>query len=204
MASAKVREAVGVASVLKRQEYLLDTARNAATRSTATDLLAAIHEESHQEAFSDLAAKLVDTIQSLFPTTKLSYGGVTTDAKEKVLVRFHTIRLGELERLWRELFCMLGGQISPNPMVEQYTNQQLFDNLCVSHFAKSGTGKGLLRVPTVPLTVDEENIMRYYVPFKLLQRFEKQGSMKAVQYVECLSEMSVRGGGDFPTYATIW
>ena len=59
-----------------------------------------------------------------------------------------------------------------------------------------------------PLTTDEENIIRYaagYVPFKLLKKHEKDSSVKAVQFVECLMSVAVNGEeSDLMEYTRNW
>ena len=50
--------------------------------------------------------------------------------------------------------------------------------------------------PTVSLGSEEENAIRYasgYVAMKLVKRYKEEGSKKAAQFVECLSNMAVNG-----------
>ena len=51
-------------------------------------------------------------------------------------------------------------------------------------------------LPSTSLNFVEENILRYvsgYIPFKLLRQFEKLATVKAADFVECLSHMTVLG-----------
>ena len=91
--------------------------------------------------------------------------------------------------------------------VMQSVNQHIFDTLLVEHFQAQERPSSSTEVCT-QLTAEEENILRYasgFIPFKLLNRYLKQSTEKASQFVECLSNMAVGGNEtSFHHYTTEW
>ena len=50
--------------------------------------------------------------------------------------------------------------------------------------------------PAISMSAMDENAVRYsagYVSLTMLRAYEKQGSVKAAEFVECLSNMAVDG-----------
>ena len=83
----------------------------------------------------------------------------------------------------------------PHPVLLQSVNRLIFNTLlieyCSAKFAPIPTAA---HVPSDRMGSEEENALRYacgYTPFKLMKKFEKQGTQKAAQFVECLSNMAV-------------
>lgn len=121
--------------------------------------------------------------------------------REKMWSAFHQLRIKELNKLWQDLH----GFPKLSPLVYQYVNQKLYMDLISSHLSAT-VDDSPIEIP--PLTVDEENILRYvagYVPYKMLKRYEKNPSMNSAGVIECLSAMAVNGDeSGFFEYTTQW
>ena len=87
--------------------------------------------------------------------------------REKLWSAFHNVSVGELPKLWSELFS--SGHIIPklSPLVYQNVNQRLYEDLLKSHVCSQSTSTCSSPTEVPPLTANE-NIIRYaagYVAF---------------------------------------
>ena len=85
----------------------------------------------------------------------------------------------------------------PCPVLLQSVNRRVFEHLLIEHFVESTGALSASFVTEVPLMIaEEENSLRYvsgYVALKLMRKYEKEEDKISVQYVECLSSMTVAG-----------
>lgn len=144
--------------------------------------------------FDAFALNLMKMLEKCF------FGCISENAKcrskyvqrEKLWSAFHVLRLGELKKLWQNIFSKSGFP-KLSPFVYQQVNQHLFSDLVSCHI-NDKIDHNPVEIP--PLTTDEETIVRYaagYVPFKLLKKYEMKRSEEAVSVVECLSAMAING-----------
>ena len=88
--------------------------------------------------------------------------------------------------------CTEVGLTCPHPVLLQSVNRLIFNTLlieyCSAEFVPIPTAA---HVPSDRMGSEEENALRYACGFKLMKKFEKQGTQKAAQFVECLSNMAV-------------
>lgn len=198
MAAEKVKKIIS--AILEKPEYILDTPRNTVTRRAARELLTSA--ENNCRAFSEFSEELIQVTRKAFPA-KLP----KRSPQEKALSSFQNLRFGELESVWEKFYLEFGKELTVDAMMKQYTNEKIFNDMYVSHFAAPTTSSKALSTHSAP-SADEDNIVRYiagYVPLKLLRKYEKQGSAKAAMFVEVLSQMKVNGReADFTAYATEW
>ena len=203
MDSGMVREVI--ASILEREEYMLDNARNNNLRAITRKLLDEVVVAEKTELFDEFAEQLVVALKNTFPNSPPPPTMLKEEAlRERLWRLFHSLRIGQLPALRQALYAGLVQE----SMLEQYTNHQLFESLMVTYFEKSNPSHKTRSQELPPLTKEEEDILRYacgYVPYKLLQRFRKQKTEKAAEYAECVVSMAFRGEGeDLPTYAIKW
>ena len=70
------------------------------------------------------------------------------------------------------------------------------------------TSRSIVVPVAASLNAEEENALRYvsgYVALKLMRKYQKEGSEKAIQFVECLSNMAVVGDeSSFYNYTKEW
>ena len=177
----------------------------------AEELLSKASMDCHSDAFHCFATGLHSTLQSKFPVQEMRSKTKQTRLIENLWGRFHHARLLELPALWEELRAKLCCE-SSYTMLQQHANETLFQNMLANYLdtilvQEVQAQSPLYKLQKLQITHDEDNIIHYtsgYVPYKLLKRFSCQGSDKAVEYVECLSHMSVSGSDDFCGYATTW
>lgn len=116
--------------------------------------------------------------------------------REKALTQFHAARISELPPLWMALFSDLSLS-TVCPLLIQCVNRNIFEEMIVEHFAESvaaSCSNSATEAPT--MNAEEENALRYvsgYVALKLMRKYEKEEGEKAMQFVECLSNMAVTG-----------
>ena len=128
MAEEKIKNII--AAILERPEYLLDTPRNTSTRRTASELLESIKGEPNQKIFNHFVTELVKTISKVFPAIlPKKY------ATEKVLSHFHFIVFNEVEKVWERLYQDIQTEVTRDMMMKQFTNDKIFHEMYVSHFA---------------------------------------------------------------------
>ena len=115
--------------------------------------------------------------------------------KERSIVKFHHTRVENLWPLWKKVFKDLGIACVGSAALVQTVNRHIFNETLVTQLKVSTCTEA--SEPEVFMTAMEENAVRYsagFVSLKLLKKFEKQGTDKAADFVECLSNMAV--GGD--------
>ena len=129
-------------------------------------------------------------------------------ARETAMTRFHSVLIRELPTLWMGLFSDLSLGSVP-PLLLQSVNRNVFEQMMVEHFAKpveASRSSSAAELPT--MNSEEENALRYvsgYVALKLMRQYEKKEDEKAMQFVECLSNMAVVGvESTFYEYTKEW
>ena len=120
-----------ISSILRSPEYLLDTPRNIITRKAAKEIIESMEDGTNEELFSKFACELVKIIEGCF--CSLGKRGV----REKVLSRFHRCTFEGLDKHWESLYKQLQKQVQKDRMLQQFTNQKLFDEMFVSHFSST-------------------------------------------------------------------
>ena len=98
-------------SLLEESELLVGTPRNVATREAAKKLLDEITMDGNLDIFDAFAQKLVKSIEATFPA---STAHLSEKESGRMLSQFHTLRIEELGKLWKqELYSRLGGWRCP-------------------------------------------------------------------------------------------
>ena len=173
-------------------------------KGTARELTLKALYKASEVAFSGFSTELVCKIST--PFLGLGKCRVKERVKEKVMKKFHKLRITTLPAVWKSFAEKLGLHCR-HPALLQSVNRLTFNTpliqYCSAKFA-----------PTQPAHVqsgfEEENALCYacgYIPFKLMKRFEKLGTEKAAQFVECLSHMAVGGENEessFYDYTCQW
>ena len=161
-------------------------------------------QESNVELFDGFCQELLTAIKKCMPSTTNSKSIAVL--RQKVQMQFHNCRMSTLPLIWSRFSTAIGLEVD-EPLVMQSVNQHIFDTLLVEHFQAQERPSSSTEVCT-QLTAEEENILRYasgFIPFKLLNRYLKQSTEKASQFVECLSNMAVGGNEtSFHHYTTEW
>ena len=88
---------------------------------------------------------------------------------------------------------------------------EVFEGLMVEYFTDAlmvATSRSIIVPVAASLNAEEENALRYvsgYVALKLMRKYQKEDSEKAIQMVECLSNMAVVGDeSSFNNYTKEW
>ena len=116
--------------------------------------------------------------------------------REKSLQRFMSVRIDALPSIWDQLFEKAKMTLD-DPLLSQCVNRRLFekclaDVLKQSEFASASAFSTSQRDIST-LTSDEENALRYasgFVPFKLLKKYSRQSTERAVSFTQVLRSMS--------------
>ena len=147
-----------------------------------------------QERGTEFCGELLYTLRTCFSPVHRS----VELAKYNALKQFHALRLSQLPGLWKALLTNLSLN-GISPLFLQSINRRVFEDLMVEHFTdalKVATSCSPL-APVAPcLNAEEENALRYvggYVALRLMRKYQKEDSEKAIQFVECLSHMAVIG-----------
>ena len=203
MATGLVRSAL--CAVLTDGEYSDEAERSKKAKDEVSQFLKILNEnEKCLEQFDIFASNLMDRVDKCLCSSSAITCRSKSVKKEKIWSAFHRVRLGKIDKLWRDLFAF---KDVPRlcPLVYQHVTEHLYADLIKIHFIDK-LDTCCIEIP--PLTTDEENILRYaagYVPFKLLKQHEKSSSVEAVHFVECLTGMAVNGEeSDLMEYTRNW
>ena len=80
--------------------------------------------DGNLDIFDAFAQKLVKSIEATFPA---STAHLSEKESGRMLSQFHTLRIEELGKLWKqELYSRLGWVEMPDPMLEQRSSQNVF------------------------------------------------------------------------------
>ena len=82
------------------------------------------------------------------------------------------------------------------PLLLQSVNRRVFEQLMIEHYDSMVASSSNAVAVVPPLNAEEENALRYvsgYVALKLMRKYEKEEGKKAMQFMECLSNMAVEG-----------
>lgn len=194
MATGIVRSAL--CCVLTESDPMQDSCgeRIKESREQICRFLQALNEDQALEIFDKFSSSLLSVLEKCVSTCLSSARPCRSKSvqREKLWSAFHNVSVGELPKLWSELFS--SGHIPKlSPLVYQNVHQRLYEDLIKSHVCSQSTGTCSSPTEVPPLTADEENIIRYaagYVAFKMVRKYES-GSIP--EYVECLSMMAVAG-----------
>ena len=131
-------------------------------------------------------------------------------AKYNALMRFHALRLSQLPGLWTALLADMSMN-SICPLLLQSVNRRVFESLMVEYFTDAlmvATSRSIVVPVAASLNAEEENVLRYvsgYIALNLMRKYQKEDSEKAIQFVECLSNMAVVGDeSSFYNYTKEW
>ena len=99
-----VREAI--ASILEREEYMLDNARNNKLRAMTKKLLDEVVVAEKTELFDEFAEQLVVALKNNFPNSPPPPTMLKEEAlREKFWRLFHSLLIGQLPALWQALYA---------------------------------------------------------------------------------------------------
>ena len=107
-----------------------------------------------------------------------------------------------------DLFLSVGLELPPlNPFHQQAVNRHLFQQLLTLH-ATSRYPIVIAQTPSVKVTAEEENAIRYasgYLAMKALKKYKKTKGCNSVHFVECLLHMASSGEeSSFIEYTRDW
>ena len=110
--------------------------------------------------------------------------------RENMWTRYARVRANKLPSLWKEFLLNIDcEECCSEPLLMELVNESIVDCLIRETFPQFETPRA---TPTIEITKDEENILRYacgYIVMKLKERFLKVKGRKATQFVECLNKM---------------
>ena len=110
--------------------------------------------------------------------------------REKALMAFASTRVDVLPGLWSAFYVAIGLPFE-DPLLSQMINRRVFDDFLIKRQSVSIDSPA---VPSVAMSVDEENAVRYaagFVPFRLIKKFSKLApNDKHSRFVQCLKSMS--------------
>ena len=202
MASGIVRAAIS--QLFDEESSFTYTERGKTVAELCRKITDSVIQESNVELFDGFCQELLTAIKKCMPSTTNSKSIAVL--RQKAQMQFHNCRMSTLPRIWSMFSTAIGLEVD-EPLVMQSVNQHIFDTLLVEHFQAQERPSSSTEVCT-QLTAEEENILRYasgFIPFKLLNRYLKQSTEKASQFVECLSNMAVGGNEtSFHHYTTEW
>ena len=127
--------------------------------------------------------------------------------REKIWKSFHQLQRTCFTDMWAKLFDTVG--TSMKRTVTHHVSRYLYEKEIIAVTAMhSQLSMSTVQESDTELSPDEETVLRHavgYVPFKLLKRYEKQSSPRAISYAECLSQMAVNGDeSDLVSYSREW
>ena len=147
-----------------------------------------ILEMAGSEVFSEFSAKLVEEVSKCFFQRRV--GPSAGIDREKALMAFASTRVDVLPGLWSAFYVAIGLPIE-DPLLSQMINRRVFDDFLIKRQSVSIDSPA---VPSVAMSVDEENAVRYaagFVPFRLIKKFSKLApNDKHSRFVQCLKSMS--------------
>ena len=171
-----------------------------------------MEKDSSMDVFDTFSSNLVKELEKCFFSACVSDAPFRSKhvKREKVWTAFSRLRINKLKNMWCDLFLRdIGdGKTLPklSPLVYQSINQKLYSDIINCHLETKLPASTSCEAS--PLTVDEENIVRYvagYVPFKLISKYEKSKAAESVNIIECLSAMAVNGEEvDAMEYTSKW
>ena len=176
--------------------------RSKVAMQQAESLIEISRDTTHLTNFDDFAADLISTLETTFSRSKGRTSSFVV-ARQRLWTEFHSVRSSVLVDVWNK-FLKSVGVTRLDPLIQQYINQKLYEDIVKSHYATQP------RISTrkSSLLPDEENIIRYasgYVPMVLMKRHEKNVSKKSVAFIECLGNMAVNGeDSTLLEYTTQW
>ena len=203
MASGIVRTAI-VAELIDEECSFLYTERGENNADLSRKLLERVEQNSNGEVFNNICQELMSTIQTCLVSTTRCRS--VAAQREKAQVKFHHCRITIIPAIWSR-FLLAIGLVVDDPLLVESISQHIFDIKLVEYYQGQGQASSSSIVVPATLTTELENILRYasgFVAFKLMKRYEKQSSDKALQFVEYLSSMAVNGQETFQEYTTEW
>jgi hypothetical protein len=155
-----------------------------------------------QRLLATFATGLLKTIQQCIT---LSFA-TELRCREASSVAFYQAQQKIIPDLWNRIHSDLSLPI-PDPLWTQTVSRLLYEDILVQ-LLKSKRQSTPVAKEQVPLNSEQENIIRYvagFVPFKMLTRYKKQGTVNAAAIVDCLADMSVPGEeSSFLAYTSEW
>ena len=188
MASGMLRNAL--CEVIEGDSCVEGSERCTRMREEAKKILTLTGDDSKKGVFQDFSEELVSVIK-----TCLAVSGQCRSVaawREKAQANFHKVRISKIPGMWGRLYSQVDMKMK-DPLLLQSVSQRVFSTLLLQHMSSIVPS----RSPAVRLELlnrEEDNALRYacgYVPFKLLRKYKSQSSNKAMQFVSCLTNMTV-------------
>ena len=114
--------------------------------------------------------------------------------RENMCTQYARVRACTLPPLWKRFLLAINcEECCSEPLVMELVNESIVYSLVKATFPQFEMTRA---TPTIEITKDEENILRYicgYIAMKLKHKFLKVKSERGAQFVECLSKMENDG-----------
>ncbi len=117
-----------VAALLEDEDFLLETPRMKVARESAKELL---HKSEGGpdtllllECFQEFSTKLYEKLEQL-ATSSTNSKRISTQ-KEQLWRSFHSSRVSDLRRLWKDLFNSMRIEGAFDPLLAEYVNEKYF------------------------------------------------------------------------------
>lgn len=140
-----------------------------------------------QAIFKEFADELLKTLKSIMETSL----STMPKLRENMWMQYARVRACTLPPLWKRFLQTINfEECCSEPLVMELVNESILDSLIKATFPQLEMTRA---TPTIEITEDEENILRYvcsYIAMKLKHKFLK---IKSAQFVECLSRMENDG-----------
>lgn len=195
---------VGVlSSIPNRKELQPACQKTADIISKATGILEAATKDEYRDDSVSFALRLITSLRS---PLEVKEAVTMPKRRERIWKKYAHLRAEKLPAIWSEFLQKTGcGHVVNEPLVMELINESIFEKLIADMFT---TDEGTSLESLVPLTKDEENIIRYacgYVGMKLHKKFLKVHGDKAARFVECLDYMHADGtSSSLLEYTTEW
>ena len=171
-----------------RKELQVNSSRVRNIKSLAEKLLSVVSDapERHPQIIQ-FTKELHEALKSIMETFQPS---TMAKLRENIWTQYAHVRANTLPSLWRKFLSSIGyEECCSEPLLMELVNESIVDCLIKETFPQFETQRA---TPTMSITKDEENVLRYacgYIAMKLKERFLKVKDGKAAQFVECLNKM---------------
>ena len=159
-----------------RKELQVNSSRVRNIKSLAEKLLSVVSDawERHpqlQEKIIQFTKELHEALKSIMETSQPS---TMAKLRENIWTQYAHVRANTLPPLWRKFLSSIGcEECCSEPLLMEIVNESIVDCLIKETFPQFETPRA---TPTMSITKDEENVLRYacgYIAMKLKERFLK-------------------------------